>query len=170
VRVAWISGAAVASRCSSPAAGKPILAIVAALLAQVPAAASKSPALAPDSGLVLVAAAYRSPAEANDRVRGLQAEVAATLLEIFNPVKQRTRSPRADMQVSAAAVVVRELAVAAAREWVVVAVAAEVAVAVVADGDRISRSSTTSFFSVISPTALATIASAITATTALMSA
>jgi hypothetical protein len=164
------------------------LVIVAALVAQVPAAAaSRSLALAPDSGLVPVAAVPRSLAEANDRVRGLQAKVAATLLEIFSPVKQRTRSPRAETQVSAlaaAVVVAREWAAAvAAREWVVaaaarervvvVAVAAEVAVAVVvaaADGDRISRSSTTSFFSVISPTALATIASAITATTELMSA
>jgi hypothetical protein len=66
------------------------------------------------------------------------------------------------------AAVARVQVVAAAAVVAVVAVAVAVAAAVV--GDRISRSSTTSFCSAISPMVLATTASAITAAIAPMSA
>ena len=163
--------------------GRPILAIVEARPVQ--AVALRNPV--PDKSRVQVAAALRSLVQDKSRAQAAArslAEVkspraAAMPLGIFSPAKWRTRSPRVETQASAptAAVVavVRErvAAVAAARERAVaVAVAAAVAVAVVAaaDGDPISRSSTISFFSAISPTASATIASATTAATELMSA
>ena len=88
-----------------------------------------------------------------------------------------TRNPRADTPVSGPRRR-RWWRARGRRRWrrvaaVVAAVAAAVvaaAAAVAVDGDRISRSSTISFFSVISTTALASIASAITAASKPMSA
>jgi len=78
-----------------------------------------------------------------------------------------THKPREAVQVSAAVVAASAAVVAAEAAVAVVAVAAEAAGA---GADQIPPSSTTSFFSIISPTALATIGSATTVATEPMSA
>ena len=87
------------------------------------------------------------------------------LLGICRRAEPLTRNPHAAKPVSAAEVAERERAAAAevARERAVVVVVAVAVAVAAADGDRISRSSTISFFSVISVTVSASIASAITA-------
>ena len=177
-RIGWISAAAAASRCSSLAAVRPTLVIVEALIVPVPAAAPSGPArsgksLAQDSGLSGGPSAAAKAWCGSAQSHGLAA--AAMPSGILNPAKLPTRQSArghaslgggggGGARAGGGGGGVREAAAAA----VAAAVAAVVAVA--ADDDRTSRSSTISFFSAISPMALATIASAITAATTPMSA
>jgi hypothetical protein len=188
LRTGWITVAVAATRCSSRAvAGKPILgpAIVrvqgAAACNDQAEETGQAPAAAARKGL----AQGKNLAEGNGRPQNRAAEGSAQLHGLPAVADERATPSRVPEAVEVPAwrprAATRAWAVvAAARVWAavaavreqeavvvhaVVAVVAAVAAVVAAAEGPISRSSTTSFFSAVSITVLASIASAITEAT-----
>ena len=153
VRIAWISAAAAAIRCSSQAVDRQILVIV-VVLAIVRAPVAVAPlivqarvvaALQIDRGLAAVAYNGRVLVSGQARVsdpRAVAAKAAETPSGISSPVKQPICSLHADTPAWAVVAAVAARALAAAVVVVPVPEAAAVVVAAavaVADGDPISR-------------------------------
>ena len=161
--------AAAASRSSNLTAVRQVLVIVEALIAPVPAVAPRARAEGKsrpqDSGLQAGHRQGKSRAQDNQSL-----PAAAMPSGMFNRAKLPTPSPHVGTRALAAAVLHERAAVVvvALRERAA-AVAGTVVVAA-ADDDQTSCSSTTSFLSAGSTTELVSIASAIMAAIALMSA